>query len=59
MLLNRTERALMNNPVRAAVQRHLEVRWLKELGGPMQGGIALEVGCGRGALRQRRTGICG
>lgn len=49
----------MNNPVRAAVQRHLEVRWLKELGGPMQGGIALEVGCGRGALRQRRTGICG
>lgn len=48
MLLNRIERALMNNPVRAAVQRHLEVRWLKELGGAMQGGIALEVGCGRG-----------
>ncbi len=43
MLLNRIENALMNNAARAFVQRHLEVRTLKSLGGPMQGGIALEV----------------
>ena len=38
----------MNNPVRAAVQRRLEARWLLEMGGPMRGGRALEIGCGRG-----------
>lgn len=49
MLLNRLEKAAMNNPVRAAVQRHLEARWLLELGGRLPaGGAALEVGCGRG-----------
>lgn len=48
MLLNRVEKALMNNPVRASVQRHLEVRRLKKLGGTLRGGAALEVGCGRG-----------
>lgn len=48
MLLNRFEKALMNNAVRAGVQRHLEARQLLALGGPMKGGVALEVGCGRG-----------
>lgn len=48
MLLNRVEKALMNNPVRAAVQRGFEARRLLALGGPMKGGVALEVGCGRG-----------
>ena len=48
MLLNRVEKALMNNPVRSAVQRQIEARVLKELGGTMQGGTALEIGCGRG-----------
>jgi len=48
VLLNRFEKAMMNNPVRAAVQRHLEARWLLALGGRMDGGRALEVGCGRG-----------
>lgn len=48
MLLNRIEYALMNNPVRAAVQRHVEARKLLRMGGPMNGGHALEVGCGRG-----------
>jgi ubiquinone/menaquinone biosynthesis C-methylase UbiE len=48
MRLNRVEFALMNNPVRAAVQRHLEARRLLEMGGPMDGGTALEIGCGRG-----------
>ena len=48
MLLNAVERALMNNPVRAAIQRHFEARRLLEMGGPMNGGTALELGCGRG-----------
>ncbi len=48
MILNRFEKALMNNAVRAAIQRHLEARQLLALGGRLQGGVALEVGCGRG-----------
>ena len=48
MLLNRLEKVLMNNPVRAAFQRHLEAPQLLRLGGPLAGGVALEVGCGRG-----------
>ena len=48
MLLNGIEKALMNNPLRAAVQRHIEVRQLKRMGGSVPGGLALEVGCGRG-----------
>src|SRR5262245_42802643 len=48
MLLNRVEYALMNNPIRAAIQRHFEATRLLEMGGPLRGGVALEVGCGRG-----------
>ena len=48
MLLNRFEYMLMNNPLRAALQRHFEVRRLLRMGGPMNGGAALEIGCGRG-----------
>ena len=48
MLLNRVEYALMNNPVRAAIQRGFEARRLLRMGGPAHGGAALEVGCGRG-----------
>ncbi len=48
MLLNRLEFALMNNPVRAAVQRHVEAPKLLRMGGGMNGGVALELGCGRG-----------
>jgi ubiquinone/menaquinone biosynthesis C-methylase UbiE len=48
MLLNRFEKALMNNPARAAIQRHVEARQLLALGGRLNGGVALEVGCGRG-----------
>lgn len=48
MLLNRIEYALMNNPVRAAIQRHFEASRLLRMAGPMSGGRALEVGCGRG-----------
>jgi len=48
MLLNRIETALVNNPVRAACQRHLEVPQLLRMGGRVPGPLALEVGCGRG-----------
>lgn len=48
MLLNRLEFALMNNPVRAALQRYYEAPRLLRMAGPMRGGRALEVGCGRG-----------
>jgi ubiquinone/menaquinone biosynthesis C-methylase UbiE len=48
MLLNAVEKAMMNNPVRAAIQRRFEARRLLDLGGAVAGGRALEVGCGRG-----------
>ncbi len=48
MKLNRIEFGLMNNPVRAAVQRHFEAQRLLRMGGAMRGGRALEIGCGRG-----------
>ena len=48
MLLNRLELLLMNNPVRAGVQRRFEARWLLEMGGLSAGAAALEMGCGRG-----------
>jgi ubiquinone/menaquinone biosynthesis C-methylase UbiE len=48
MHLNWVERALMNNPLRAAVQRHVEARRLLRLGGAAKGATALELGCGRG-----------
>lgn len=38
----------MNNPVRAAVQRHYEASRLLRMGGGTPGGRVLEVGCGRG-----------
>jgi len=48
VLLNRVEKLLMNNPVRASIQRHYEARRLLAMGGRMDGGLALEIGCGRG-----------
>ena len=48
MILNAVEKALMNNPVRAAVQRTYETRLLERLGGRVEGGRVLEIGCGRG-----------
>lgn len=48
MKLNRLEKALMNNPVRAAIQRYVEAAWLERLGGRAEGMRVLEVGCGRG-----------
>lgn len=48
MLLNRMERVFMNNPLRGVVQKRYEAKKLLRLGGPMDGGCALEIGCGRG-----------
>jgi len=49
MKLNDFEFWLMNNPLRAAIQRGYEARWLESLAfEPIRGGHALEVGCGRG-----------
>jgi ubiquinone/menaquinone biosynthesis C-methylase UbiE len=48
MRLNSLEYRLMNNPLREYVQRKLEARQLLRLGGPLGGGAALELGCGRG-----------
>jgi Methylase involved in ubiquinone/menaquinone biosynthesis len=48
MKLNRLEKALMNNPLRSALQRHYEAPLLERLGGRTEGMRVLEVGCGRG-----------
>ena len=48
MRLNRIEKALMNNPVRVALQRLYEAPLLERLGGRTTDMRVLEVGCGRG-----------
>ncbi|MFO0565507.1 MAG: class I SAM-dependent methyltransferase [Polyangiaceae bacterium] len=48
MLLNRFEKAMMLNPVRALIQRHYEAAVLEKLGGRARGQRVLEVGCGSG-----------
>jgi ubiquinone/menaquinone biosynthesis C-methylase UbiE len=49
MKLNTIERAVMNNPVRAAHQHRREAAWFRRLaGGDLAGQHVLEVGCGRG-----------
>lgn len=48
MKLNRVEKALMNNPLRAALQRWYEGPLLERLGGRVEGQRVLEIGCGRG-----------
>ena len=52
MRLNRVEYAMMNNALRASIQRRFEARRLLRMGGPMDGGAALEIGCGRGVGTQ-------
>lgn len=48
MKLNYIEKALMNNPIRAVVQRHHEAAMMERLGGRCEGKKILEIGCGRG-----------
>lgn len=52
MRLNQVEKLLMNNPVRAFVQRWYEGPLLERLGGRVEGMRVLEVGCGRGVGTQ-------
>lgn len=48
MKLNGIEKALMNNPLRAALQQWYEAPLLERLGGRLDGLQVLEIGCGRG-----------
>lgn len=48
MKLNRIEKSLMNNPIRALVQRYHEAAMMERLGGRVEGAGVLEIGCGRG-----------
>ena len=52
MLMNRLERWMMNNPIRAGIQRHYASPIMARLGGLMDGGTALEIGCGNGVGAQ-------
>lgn len=52
MKLNRIEKALMNNPLRAAVQRFHEAAMMERLGARVAGKRVLEIGCGRGVGTQ-------
>ncbi len=38
----------MNNPIKSWIHKHFEAKRLLSMGGAMKGGVALEVGCGRG-----------
>lgn len=46
--LNRTEKFMMNNPVRSLLQRNFEARIFEDLGGKTPQLDVLEIGCGRG-----------
>lgn len=48
MKLNFWERFFILSPLRPLVQRHLEARQLFQMGGQLNGGLALEIGCGPG-----------
>ena len=48
MKLNLVEILLVNNPARGLVQRCYEGPLLRKLGGRLDGGRVLDVGCGRG-----------
>lgn len=48
MLMNRIETAVVNNPVRRALQKFYEARVLARLGGRTPGARVAEIGCGSG-----------
>lgn len=48
MELNAIEKVLMNNPLRAFLQRRYETSLMQQLGGRVVGMRVLEIGCGRG-----------
>ena len=49
MIMNRAEKAILNNPVRRSLQRRYEAPLLTRLGADVSGARVLEVGCGEGA----------
>lgn len=48
MLLNSFEKRLVTGKLRRFVQRHFDAARLLKLGGRVEGGTVLEIGCGRG-----------
>ncbi len=48
MIMNRFEKWIMNNPIRAAIQRHYAAPVFAKLAGPATLGRVLEIGCGNG-----------
>jgi ubiquinone/menaquinone biosynthesis C-methylase UbiE len=52
MKMNRIEKLLMNNPIRAAFQVWVEAPLLERIGGRTEGMHILEIGCGRGVGTQ-------
>jgi ubiquinone/menaquinone biosynthesis C-methylase UbiE len=48
VILNRFERLLVNQPLRPWMQRWVEARPLRRMGGQLNGGRVLELGCGQG-----------
>jgi ubiquinone/menaquinone biosynthesis C-methylase UbiE len=48
MKLNFFERLFILSPIRPLLQRHLEARQLLKMGGAVNGGPVLEIGCGPG-----------
>jgi ubiquinone/menaquinone biosynthesis C-methylase UbiE len=48
MRMNRLEKWMMNNPVRAVVQRWYAAPLMERLGGALHGATVLEIGCGNG-----------
>jgi ubiquinone/menaquinone biosynthesis C-methylase UbiE len=48
VILNRFERLLVNQPLRPWMQRWIEARPLRRMGGRLAGGRVLELGCGQG-----------
>jgi ubiquinone/menaquinone biosynthesis C-methylase UbiE len=52
MIMNRAEKAVLNNPFRRALQQRYEAPLLTRLGADVGGAHVLEVGCGEGAGAQ-------
>lgn len=52
MIMNSAEKAILNNPMRRALQRRYEAPLLSRLGADIGGADVLEVGCGEGAGTQ-------
>lgn len=48
MKLNFIERLIINNPVRAFIQSHIEGPMLRKMAGLKSYPLCLEIGCGRG-----------